>query len=56
MTKKRKMLLKNSFVYFAITAITAGMLFPFLWMISTSLKDSAEMFERAGNLFFTCLP
>lgn len=45
MTKKRKMVLKNSFVYFAITVITVAMLFPFLWMISTSLKESVEMFS-----------
>ena len=45
MTKKRKIIINKSFIYIAITAITALLNFPFLWMLTTSLKDSVEMFS-----------
>ncbi|TAH73789.1 MAG: carbohydrate ABC transporter permease [Anaerolineaceae bacterium] len=45
MNKKRKIIIDKSFTYFAITVITALLNFPFLWMLTTSLKDSVEMFS-----------
>ena len=45
MTKKRKIIINKSFIYIAITTITAFLNFPFLWMLTTSLKDSVEMFS-----------
>ena len=35
---------KKCFIYIAITLITIILLFPFIWMISTSLKEADEMF------------
>lgn len=46
MTKKKKNIINKSFIYFAITVITLILDFPFIWMVSTSLKDSVEMFSE----------
>lgn len=45
MTGKQKKAVNKTLIYLVISIITLSLLFPFIWMISTSLKDSAEMFS-----------
>ena len=52
MTKRQKSeAIKKSLIYISITAITLLLVFPFIWMVSTSLKDKTEMFSVVPNLF-----
>lgn len=44
MTSKSKLIWQRVFLYTVLTAATLVLIFPFLWMISTSLKHSNEIF------------
>lgn len=45
MTRRQKFWLQRLFTYAALLVICGALLFPFLWMISTSLKDATEIFS-----------
>ena len=49
--KRRKELLGKAGIYVSLSAITLLLIFPFVWMISTSLKDKNEMFSATPTLF-----
>lgn len=52
MTKrKRAEVSKKTGIYVAITVITLLLVFPFIWMVSTSLKNRAEMFSAIPTFF-----
>ena len=42
---------KKTGIYVTITLITLLLVFPFIWMVSTSLKDRAEMFSAVPTFF-----
>jgi len=42
---------KKAGIYLAISMITFFLVFPFIWMLSTSLKDRAEMFAAVPSFF-----
>lgn len=44
--QKTRKIFRLFFVYSAITLITGALVFPFLWMVSTSFKESAEIFTE----------
>ncbi len=44
--KGRRKLIKNTIAYFLLIIIGITMVLPFLWMISTSLKEPIAVFER----------
>lgn len=48
--KRRKELLGKAGIYVSLSAITLLLIFPFVWMISTSLKDKNEMFSATPTL------
>lgn len=50
MKKKRKNVYKKGLIYFSITIITFILNFPFIWMLSTSLKNSMEMFSATPTI------
>ena len=49
MTRKQRFYLKRVFTYTALGVVTVGLLFPFLWMVSTSLKGPTEIFSPNPN-------
>ncbi len=52
MTPRRKKELAGKIgIYAGLTAITLLLVFPFVWMVSTSLKNKNEMFSAAPTLF-----
>lgn len=52
--KRRKIIIKNFIYYFLLSLISITMITPFLWMISTSLKEPAEVF-RLHSLWWRSL-
>lgn len=42
---------KKTGIYVTITLITLLLVFPFIWMVSTSLKDRTEMFSAVPTFF-----
>ena len=48
--KRRKKLLGKAGLYTGLTAITLLLIFPFIWMVSTSLKNKNEMFSATPTL------
>lgn len=44
--KSRRKLIKNTIAYFFLIIIGITMVIPFLWMLSTSLKEPIAVFER----------
>ena len=44
LTRKTRKILHLVLIYVGITVITAALVFPFLWMVSTSFKEPAEIF------------
>ncbi|MEA5014337.1 MAG: carbohydrate ABC transporter permease [Candidatus Limiplasma sp.] len=42
---------QKALIYLGITAITLVLVFPFLWMVSTSLKERGEMFAATPTFF-----
>lgn len=48
--KKNKNVLGKTVIYVSITAIVLLLIFPFIWMLSTSLKTSGEMFAPNPTL------
>lgn len=51
MKRHRHELLGKAGIYVGVTAITLLLAFPFVWMVSTSLKDKTEMFSAQPTLF-----
>lgn len=49
--RRKKELLGKAGIYVSLTAITLLLAFPFVWMVSTSLKNKSEMFSAAPTLF-----
>lgn len=49
--RRRKELLGKAGIYVSLTAITLLLVFPFVWMVSTSLKNKSEMFSATPTLF-----
>lgn len=49
--RRKKELLGKAGIYVSLTAITLLLVFPFVWMVSTSLKNKSEMFSAAPTLF-----
>ena len=49
--KQKKRILRQAGIYLAITIITFFLVFPFIWMLSTSLKDRSEMFAPVPTFF-----
>ena len=49
--RRRKELLAKAGIYVSLTAITLLLVFPFVWMVSTSLKNKSEMFSATPTLF-----
>lgn len=54
--KKRRRLIKNAIAYFFLAIIGITMLIPFLWMLSTSLKEPTAVFERYSAWWRNWLP
>ena len=48
---KRQQAWKRAVTYAALVGLGLGFAFPFVWMISTSLKFDYQIFPRAGNPF-----
>lgn len=44
MTSRSRLIVKRSLLYVVLTGITVILIFPFLWMISTSLKHASDIF------------
>lgn len=51
MKRHRHELLGKAGIYAGVTAITLLLAFPFVWMVTTSLKDKTEMFSAQPTLF-----
>lgn len=49
--RRKKELLGKAGIYVSLTAITLLLVFPFVWMVSTSLKNKSEMFSATPTLF-----
>jgi len=49
--KRRKELAGKIGIYAGLTVITLLLVFPFVWMVSTSLKNKGEMFSANPTLF-----
>ena len=49
--RRRKELLGKAGIYVSLTAITLLLVFPFVWMVSTSLKNKSELFSATPTLF-----
>ncbi|AEE97713.1 carbohydrate ABC transporter permease [Mahella australiensis] len=49
-SKKRQKLISNIIVYIVLTALGFLFLFPFLWMVTTSIKADAEIFTWPPTL------
>ncbi len=49
--RHRRVLLGKAGIYVGISAITLLLIFPFIWMVSTSLKNKGEMFSATPTLF-----
>ncbi len=47
--KRRKELLGKAGIYVSLSAITLLLIFPFVWMISTSLKDKKRNVFRHAD-------
>lgn len=47
---KAKEKIINMFTYIILIILAIGMLFPFIWMLSTSLKPSAEIFKEPAKI------
>lgn len=50
LTIKRERVINKMLIYFSITIITIILVFPFIWMLSTSLKDKTEIFSIVPKL------
>ncbi|MFB5660198.1 carbohydrate ABC transporter permease [Alteribacillus sp. HJP-4] len=50
MTYKRKKLIKKLIMHFCLIIFTAVMLYPLIWMASSSLKESSQVFVDAHHL------
>ncbi|MFD0872324.1 Inner membrane ABC transporter permease protein ycjP [Chlamydia abortus] len=48
---RKKLLVKRSITYVLLTLATVLLVFPFVWMISTSFKSSAEIFAEVPKWF-----
>lgn len=48
--RKRKGLIDNIVIYFLLLVVGITMIFPFLWMISTSLKELSQVFTTSLKL------
>lgn len=49
MSRQQRFYLKRIFTYVALSIVTVCLLFPFLWMVSTSLKGPTEIFSPTPN-------
>ncbi|NMB11229.1 MAG: carbohydrate ABC transporter permease [Firmicutes bacterium] len=49
MNRHQRFWLKRIFTYVALSIITFGFIFPFLWMVSTSIKGPTEIFSPTPN-------
>lgn len=49
--KHRQALWGKAGIYAGLSAITLALIFPFVWMVSTSLKNKNEMFSATPTLF-----
>ena len=51
MKRQRREAISKSLIYISISVITLLLVFPFIWMVSTSLKDKTEMFSVVPSIF-----
>ena len=55
-SQKRRNFISKFLIYFFLIVITACMLLPFLWMLSSSFKLNKDVFGKIASIRNLCLP
>ncbi|HEX9118164.1 MAG TPA: carbohydrate ABC transporter permease, partial [Anaerolineae bacterium] len=55
-TKRRQKIIKTTAVYFGLAFFLVIMLFPFYWMLITSIKPDVELYSKSANPLLLAKP